>query len=85
MLLVHVPARTNTHIASLQFQRIVRGAFEAAEIEHLDIHEAEPPVTNIKAQYVAAVPVGYVRERHLFMYPFQREAIFPELFYIHKL
>ena len=83
MAFVHVPCRTDAIVTRPQFQCYVGLGFEAAAVEHLDVHVTEPFAANIKAEHVAAVRVFHRREWHLLRHMGQRETIVSEIFNIH--
>ena len=83
MAFVHVLCRTDAIVTRPQFQCYVGLGFEAAAVEHLDVHVTEPFAADVKAKHVAAVRVFHRCKWHLLRHTGQGETIVSEIFNIH--
>ena len=78
----HVVGRTHRIVTGFQFINHVRVALNGAGIEFINIEETENLAPDIKRQY--GLRGAKCLKRHLLAAAGQREAKFPEFFYIHR-
>ena len=55
VLLVHMVSRAYAFVAFLQFSPLFRRAFQVAEVEHVNVDEAEPLAAHLEHKQVAVV------------------------------